>query len=95
MRYIGVLILLLTILTAFSPLTVGIQIAPASDLPYIITLDVCHSGDGAGPVNSDVPAFCEDAFSIVRPQSLQSIQPHNVLPLSFNLAFLKDRPPQY
>ncbi len=94
MKVSGILILIAMSLAVFSPLTVSMSFTPESGINYIITLDVCHATDGVGSANSDLPAFFENVFSLVHLESLQCVEPRNLLVLSFDVPFQKDRPPQ-
>jgi len=93
-RVSGILILTAMVLMVFSPLTVRMSVTPESDIKCLVTLDVCHAGDSAGSVHSDLPAFCENTFSLDRPESLQFIEPRNSLPLFFNVPFQEELPPK-
>ncbi len=94
MRVFGILLLIAMSLMTLSPLAIGTSYSPKSDITHIITLDVCHVTDGAGPAGAELPACGEDTFSLVRLESLQFISPQTFLVQLFNLPFQEDRPPQ-
>lgn len=88
----GIFLLILLLLSVFAPLS--LNIAPAKDGTYLLSLDVCNAQAAALSTSFDVPCICSSPVKVCSICFMAVLGPDTDIFYTYLLPYLTEHPPR-
>ena len=89
---VKITILIALTITIFSPMSINLP--PASDGTFLLTLDVCNAGGHHLSVDSDSASICDQPSALLIFEPTTSVEIIRPVFKPYLISIQKDRPPQ-